>query len=142
MANVRPAETPDLPAIRDLSAQLGYDVPVDELAARFRDFQAQPGTAVLVAEENGRVAGYAVLSIRRDLAHPAWTELLDLCVDDRVRGKGLGALLLRAAEAWARSQECAGITLGTRDTRRDAHRFYEREGFTLEKLHRIYKKKL
>lgn len=142
MAQVRKVQAGDTPAIRELTRQLGYDVPADEFCARVEELTRQLGNAVLVAEAGGTVVGYAVLALRHDLAYPKWAELMDLCVDERSRGQGVGALLLRACEEWAREHACGGITLGTRDTRHSAHRFYEREGFTLEKLHRIYKKTL
>jgi hypothetical protein len=38
------------------------------------------------------------------------------------------------------AQPLAGLALGSRDIRKDAHRFYEREGFKLEKVQHIYKR--
>ncbi len=53
---------------------------------------------VVVAEEAGRVAGFACAYARE---HPEWGSLLDnLHVVQEQQGRGLGAALLRAVAAW------------------------------------------
>ncbi len=47
-----------------------------------------------------------------------------------LRGQGIGAALMRDAEDQARAAGCGLLQLTTNKARPDAHRFYERLGFT------------
>jgi GNAT superfamily N-acetyltransferase len=55
-----------------------------------------------------------------------WVE--DLAVDPERRSRGIGATLLDAARGWARERGATHLELDSGEARRDAHRFYEREG--------------
>jgi GNAT superfamily N-acetyltransferase len=54
-----------------------------------------------------------------------WVE--DLAVDPAQRSAGIGKRLLDEAKRWARGRGAAHLELDSADTRKDAHRFYERE---------------
>ena len=136
---IRPAIAADLPVLCELCAQLGYRGDPADIARWFEDLQGRPGHALLVADEGG-VLGYAEASVRRHLVGPPMAELESLVVLDTARGRGVGARLLAAAETWARDNGLAGVNLGSRVTRKDAHRFYEREGYTRVKEQAIYRK--
>ena len=56
------------------------------------------------------------------------------------RGEGIGEALIRDAEARARAAHCTLIQFTTNRSRADAHRFYDRLGFTAS--HIGYKKSL
>lgn len=88
-----------------------------------------PGSDVLVAVLDRRVVGFA--TCYRDLTSirfgpRAWVE--DLAVDPAARSQRVGARLLTAALAWARAHGASHLSLISGEARRDAHRFYEREG--------------
>lgn len=83
--------------------------------------------AVLVAEDALGVCGTVQLAFAPFENQPHRADLLKMLVHRRVRRQGLGAALLRAAEATAR--EC-GKTLLVLDTASDdAERLYQREGW-------------
>ena len=98
-----------------------------------------------VAEDRRPVGGAAVayntggihmLEGRRDL-----TVLWDLRVHPEFRGKGVGARLFQAAEAWSRRQCCEGepvrqMKIETQNINVNACRFYVRMGCTLGAIHR------
>ncbi len=44
------------------------------------------------------------------------------------RSGGIGALLLDAATVWSRERGCTHLELASGAGRKDAHRFYSREG--------------
>jgi GNAT superfamily N-acetyltransferase len=58
-----------------------------------------------------------------------WLMLDGLWVAPDLRGRGLGARLLAAAEAVARRRGCRGVSLGTFDFQ--ARVFYERHGYSV-----------
>lgn len=85
------------------------------------------------AEETGGTSGVLVgiCTAYQDLhsvrfGYRAWVE--DLAVDPEHRSQGVGKGLLGAAKAWARERGATHLELDSAETRRDAHRFYEREG--------------
>ena len=89
---------------------------------------AGPRSTVLVAQESGRLVGFAtvyldLLSVR--FGQRAWLE--DLAVDPQSRSLGVGNALLAAARDWAREQGAQRLGLQSGLGRVDAHRFYERE---------------
>jgi GNAT superfamily N-acetyltransferase len=54
--------------------------------------------------------------------------LQDLVVTASRRSEGIGAMLLDAATDWARGRGCTHLELASGAGRKDAHRFYLREG--------------
>lgn len=141
-AAVRPLAAADLPAVRDLAGELGYEATLGEMAERLPPLEHSPSHAVLVAEEAGSVAGWIHVEASHALIHAPCAEIVSLVVDGGRRSRGIGALLLRAAEAWARSRGLKRIRVRCRVEREDAHRFYGREGFALEKTQRVFTKSL
>ncbi|SFF53933.1 N-acetylglutamate synthase, GNAT family [Actinacidiphila alni] len=77
-----------------------------------------PGSAVWVAEEDGRVVGYAAVE-------DGVLDALYLLAD--VRRRGIGTALLARAKAHSPT----GLTLFAFQRNTDARAFYERHGFTL-----------
>jgi GNAT superfamily N-acetyltransferase len=85
--------------------------------------------AVLVAESDGSLVGFLtayqdILSVR--FGYRAWVE--DFAVHPDRRSEGIGKALLDAAKAWARERGATHLELDSGEPRKDAHRFYEREG--------------
>lgn len=128
---IRPAAANDAPAIAALVEQLGYHSTVSEIEERIARLGAAPNDLLLVAESAGvGVVGVLALNYRlslhrqRDIA-----TITSLVVDERRRGAGVGARLVRAAEREARERGCGQVQVDTHNRRDDAHRFYERIGF-------------
>jgi GNAT superfamily N-acetyltransferase len=83
--------------------------------------------ALLVAEDAQGLCGTVQLMLDQPENQPHRAELLKMLVHRRARRHGMGAALMRAAEATAR--EC-GKTLLVLDTASgDAERLYERQGW-------------
>ena len=83
--------------------------------------------ALLIAEDARGVCGTVQLVLDQPENQPHRAELAKMLVHRRARRQGLGAALMRAAEATAR--EC-GKTLLVLDTASaEAERLYEREGW-------------
>jgi len=86
---------------------------------------------VLVAEVDGDVVGVCQVMIFPHFQHTGgWCcELESVHVRPDLRGRGIGAKLLEAAEVLARQAGCYRMQLTSRNVRADAHRFYETNGF-------------
>jgi GNAT superfamily N-acetyltransferase len=86
---------------------------------------------VLVALLNDDVVGVCQVMVFPHFQHTGgWCcELESVHVRSDIRGHGVGAQLLAAAEELARREGCYRIQLTSHKVRRDAHRFYERQGF-------------
>ena len=61
--------------------------------------------------------------------------LWDIRVAPDMRGRGVGAALVAAAEAWGAAQGAAWIEVETQNVNVPACRFYERMGFGLREVH-------
>jgi ribosomal protein S18 acetylase RimI-like enzyme len=57
----------------------------------------------------------------------AWVE--DVVVDDAVRGRGIGEALTLAAVSLAKARGAKTVDLTSRQSRKAAHRLYEKSGF-------------
>lgn len=109
------------------------------LRARLRD----PRHAVLVARSRSAgVVGWIHVYLCDLVEVDRQAELGGLVVDGHFRGRGVGRLLLRRAEAWARGRGCALLCVRTNVVRWDAHRFYERLGYRRLKTQRVYRRPL
>lgn len=62
--------------------------------------------------------------------------LWDIRVATEARGRGIGAALFGAAEAWARAKGCAVLGVETQNINVAACRFYERRGCVLASINR------
>jgi len=135
---IRAAVTEDVPAIVGMLADdpLGSqrESPGDltpYLAALDR-LTADPNQHLVVAVREGRVVGTLQLTVVPGLSRKGATrsiiEAVRIHTDER--GSGLGTQLIEWAIAESRRQGCQLVQLTSDATRTDAHRFYERLGFT------------
>jgi RimJ/RimL family protein N-acetyltransferase len=107
----------------------GMDVARNEawIAGRVADPQGQ-GTLV-VEDEGGRVAGYALMGPARDDDAAGLGELGAIYLDPDARGRGYGRPLLQAAVAELASAGFDAVVLWVLTANAPARRFYERAGF-------------
>lgn len=90
-----------------------------------------PATEMLVLDLDGQVVGTATLTYARHLARKGMRRCVveAVRVAGRLRGQGLGAVLLDSCLDMARARGCGVIELTTDSRRADAQRFYQRLGF-------------
>lgn len=108
----------------------------------FAAMQAEGANHLIVAEAEGAVvACYQITFISGlSLSASRRAQVEAVRVHASRRGSGLGAALMADAESRARAAGCTLLQLTTNRERPDAHRFYERLGFTAS--HIGYKKPL
>jgi GNAT superfamily N-acetyltransferase len=136
---VRRAQRADLPRLLELLADdelgknregVGSDDP-----AYIRSFDAidrDPNQTLLLAELDGRVVGMLQVTFIPGLSRRgAWRANIEAVrVDSSVRRRGIGGWLVSRALENARKRGCRLAQLTSDRRRGEAHRFYERLGFT------------
>ena len=127
---IREAVLADGPVLSRLLAQLGYPGTERFLESRMVEQLSHPEALLLVAHAAGKVVGFISLHIIPQLARAGdFCRISFLCVEEEMRGMGVGALLEQCAEQHARSLGCERIELHSNAHRVDAHRFYARAGY-------------
>ncbi len=129
--SIRDAEERDAPAIAALCGQLGYPTPTESVVPRIDRLREYAQARVIVAVVEGSPVGLATIHLRHMINHEAPIgQLTLLVVDERVRGQGVGRVLVAESEAWARARGCKRFVVTTALRRTEAHAFYEKLGFT------------
>ncbi len=132
--HVRPARPEDAAGIAGCANALnaahgGSDTLYSEATIRDHAFGPRPLFDVLVAEHRGAVAGYASYQdlYNTDLAEPGlW--LIDLYVDEALRGRGAGYALMAATARAAVDRGATSVWWGVDASNRSARDFYARLG--------------
>ena len=103
-----------------------------EYEAQFDRIAASPNETLFVAELGGAVVGTFELMIARSLPYRASTSCILEAVQVRpdMRGRKIGEAMVRWAMHEARRRGAQKLKLTSNLKRADAHRFYERLGFT------------
>ncbi len=140
---VRPAQPCDCEAMAALAVQLGYECTGEEVRKRLRDMQDSNQYAVFVAHlPEGQIAGWIGAYLFRSIETGSCVEINGLVVDERFRSRGIGRILLGAAEEWARSIGFDVIAVHSNVTRGRAHRFYTKNGYAHVKTQKEFRKSL
>lgn len=135
---IRPLTEDDLPAVVAMLADdpLGAEreSPGDlrPYLAAFERLSADPNQYLVVAARDGRVVGTLQLTIVPGLSRRGATRSIieGVRIHAEERGSGLGTQLIEWAVDESRRQGCRLVQLTSDRTRTDAHRFYERLGFS------------
>lgn len=135
---IRPATEEDLPAIVALLADdpLGAtrESPDDltPYVAALKRLTDDPHQHVVVAVRADRVVGTLQLTLVPGLSRKGATRSIieGVRVHADERGGGLGTRFIEWAIERSRTENCQIVQLTSDVTRTDAHRFYERLGFT------------
>ncbi|MEU6088653.1 GNAT family N-acetyltransferase [Streptomyces sp. NPDC047085] len=135
---IRRATEDDVPAIvamladDPLGAQRESPDDLTPYLAAFKRLETDPNQHLVVAVREDRVIGTLQLTLVPGLSHQGATraivEAVRIHADER--GSGLGSELVRWAIDTARRLDCHLVQLTSDKSRTDAHRFYERLGFT------------
>ena len=136
----RSATRADLPFIVRMLAddELGsqrerYEDPLPESYARaFEEIDDDPNHELIVAELDGKVVGMLQLMFLPSISFQGGlrAQVESVRVDTSLRGKGIGSDLMKWTIKRAKERGAHVVQLTTHKSREDAHRFYERLGFT------------
>ncbi|WP_144184094.1 GNAT family N-acetyltransferase [Elioraea rosea] len=137
---IRPAGVDDIPAMVRLLAQLfaieaDFTIAPEVQARGLATLLERADTVVLVATASGAVVGMTTVQLTVSTARGGYSAgMEDVVVDAAHRGRGIGRLLLEAAEAWARERGALRVALLADETNAPALDFYDRLGFTRTRL--------
>ena len=140
---VRKAENRDIPAIINLLKQVNevhakarpdlFKLATKYSAEEVKGLISGESTPIFVADEGGKVLGYAMCklivhsgeSIMQDMKS---LYIDDICVDEGARGRGIGTALYKYAAGFAKNNGCYNITLTVWACNPAAEAFYKKLG--------------
>ena len=147
---IRFAQKQDIPAMIRLLRQVGrvhYEGRKDIFRSDAQKYDenalegllADENRPIFVAEEAGKVIGYAFCILQRTENDPVLRDRLtvyidDLCVDENCRGLGIGKVLYEAVLAYAREKQAYNVTLNVWAENKNALHFYEKLGLKPQKI--------
>jgi len=135
-ATIRRAERDDMEFLVGLSEQVFHAYARDPARGMLAMIRT-PSSTVLVAEDNGRRLGFAVVTLEalgREMGpwrRPVAAHLDAIALRPTLAGCGLGRLLLVHAEAFARDHGAVSMSLLTAQANRRAQRLFDRAGYQL-----------
>ena len=129
---IRRAKVEDCPRMLELVRELAlYERAPDEVTVTLEHFAesgfgANPVWWAFVAEENGRVQGFALYYIRYSTWKGQRMYLEDIIVTEEARGKGMGKLLMDALVIEAKGRGFTGIVWQVLEWNEPAFNFYRK----------------
>ena len=142
VAIVRPYVEGDADGVAVLVDQLGYEAMPWDVTRRAEALVSSPSDALLVADDDGAVVGWVHVCGVNQLQQEPFAEIVALVVSEGNRTGGVGGRLLEEAEAWAAANGYATLRLRSNVVRTDAHAFYRRRGYMVEKEQAVFVKDL
>ena len=94
-----------------------------------------PEQRIVVAEQDGRICGFAVLHHIFKPENPfmyerVFLDIDEFCVDEAYRRQGVASAMVSFIKDWGREQGYHRIELNMWEFNQDALAFYEKSGFT------------
>ena len=147
---IRFAKTKDISRIGELLEQVNlihYNGRPDifKKGKKYTDQQVlelinNPSTPILVyTDDNDFLLGYAFLELIQHKDSNLLTDILtlyidDLCVDQKVRGQGVGKALYNEVLKFAKEKGCYNVTLNVWSCNQSAYNFYIKQGLVTQKI--------
>jgi GNAT superfamily N-acetyltransferase len=130
---IRPLQDADLDHVAALGAALEQGVAPERLARRFRWLKkraAHENAFFVATDPDCRIVGFIHVHGITLLGSIAYAEIGSLVVAPALRRRGIGRLLVRAGESWARARSFATMRLRHgRERPSETHGFYRQLGF-------------
>ncbi|HEX5545850.1 MAG TPA: GNAT family N-acetyltransferase [Ktedonobacterales bacterium] len=142
---IKPATAADRAFLEQLAPRLTIGIPPwrsrEAMLATVRGWLLEnlenmgaDGTVFIAEDANGMPIGAATVERSAHFTGAPQGELGELAVIEAVQGQGVAALLLAAAEDWAREQGLPYLALGTGVANSRARAFYARHGYQEEDI--------
>ena len=129
--DTRPATVNDAAGIARLISDLGYPCTTNQMRSRLSALANDAAYATFVACVDRTLAGMAGAFVGRIYEQDdPMGRIIALSVSNDFRRIGLGRQLVQAAENWIRSRGASIVLVNSGFDREDAHKFYERAGYS------------
>ena len=138
---LRTLKATDVASIYEINKDaLGYDFSPEETASQLDKLSQDPHHFLLGFEEptSHDLLGYVHAEVYESLYSNAGFNILALAVVPQMQGKGIGKILLHGLEQEAKRRGYEFIRLNSADHRLGAHAFYERVGYTCDKVQKRF----
>jgi GNAT superfamily N-acetyltransferase len=134
-SHITEAKPEDVPQLSVLLEQLGYPTSESETLSKL-NLYSQPNYKILVARSETAVLGFIALHIHQAFHLPgAVGRITSFCVDEKMRGFGVGSLLLAAAEEYFLGNSCYKIEVTSNLRRTATHPYYLQRGYSETSKH-------
>ena len=119
---------------------LGYAFSPEETASQLAKLSQDSHHFLLGFEDSisHNLLGYVHAEVYESLYSNAGFNILALAVVPQMQGKGIGKILLHGLEQEAKRRGYEFIRLNSADHRLGAHAFYERVGYTCDKVQKRF----
>jgi N-acetylglutamate synthase-like GNAT family acetyltransferase len=135
---IRQAAKEDVPAITDLTCQLGYPITEAATLNNLSIILQNKNETILVAEYENKVIGWIGVFKTVHLASGPHCEIGGLVVDAMYHRKGVGKKLIEQAKLWCSQQGNHSLRVRCNIKRKEAHQFYAQLGFKEVKEQKIF----
>lgn len=140
---IRNMQIDDAIFVREIcEAALGHKAEAEALRRRIGALTAHPAYYISVYEDGKKVLGFLQAEQYDVLYGESGWNIIALAVAPKAQGRGIGTQLVKALEDHARQREGAFVRLNCRVERAGAHRFYERLGYSCDKIQKRFMKYL
>jgi len=136
--DIRKARLTDYRKIAALTEQLGYPNDAEKLKGLLAILLDNTEYHILVGTVDDKVVGWMQLQRTMSIETGDYVEITGLVVDERVRGQGLGRLLVQEAFKWSKTKGCLRLRVRCNILRTESHKFYENMGFKLKKEQKVF----
>ena len=138
---LRALKATDVASIHEINKEaLGYDFSPEETAGQFAKLSQDSHHYLLGFEDSSShdLLGYVHAEVYESLYSKPGFNILALAVVPQMQGKGIGKVLLHGLEQEAEKRGYKFIRLNSADHRLSAHAFYERVGYTCDKVQKRF----
>lgn len=120
----------------NVMSQLRPQIKENKFISRIRQ-QIKKGYQLVAVFSEGEVAAVAGFHLHENLAWNKYLYIEDLVVDEKKRSSGFGKKLLSWLHDEAEKNKCDQLHLDSGIQRKEAHRFYEKEGMKFASHHYV-----
>lgn len=138
---LRDLKVTDVASICEINKEaLGYSFSTEETASQLARLSQDSHHFLLGYEDDAshELLGYVHAEVYESLYSKAGFNILALAVLPQAQGQGIGKSLLQGLEEEAKRRGYEFIRLNSADHRLDAHAFYEKVGYTCDKVQKRF----
>ena len=142
---LRALKATDVASICEINKEaLGYSYSLEETSSQLAKLSQDPHHFLLGFEEptSHDLLGYVHAEVYESLYSKPGFNILALAVLPQTQGQGIGKTLLQGLEQEAEKRGYKFIRLNSADHRISAHAFYEKVGYTCDKMQKRFIKLL